>query len=235
MFLNVIILNVKKYITLNIILKVILLAIMLASFLVMEITWQKEGETITLGYLRAICKSIIGLVILILLLFNSNKYKNFYQVMMTCSQISFIIGDILINFNFVVGSAFFIIGHIILMIYMIKNNKPTKLNFIILGITYFAFCCINIPLWIYNKKSLQSCAFLFYSIIISALMAFSIKEKKSIVISILLFIISDALLMINIGLNNTVMFGHFLRFIYYLSVSLLASTHEEKKIQSTTD
>lgn len=177
-------------------------------------------------------KFSIGLISVLLSLPMLIRKKNRKQVVLSIVLVLFLLGDTSINLNFLVGGILFSLGHILLLACLFYRFKPTKDILIVFGITYLVFLTLN--LCFLNKNGiLLTVGFLVYSLIISLLEAVSIRYCNQIRIGVLLFVLSDFMLMLNIGLGNSLMFGHFARFIYYFSVMVLATA--ELKSNSNMD
>lgn len=180
----------------------------------------------SLNLYRSLFKAGIGICSLLLSLISLYKYKNPYSIILLILMVLFMSADITINYSFIAGGGIFALAHLILLVYFLRHEKLNRYSFIAAGISFALFLLVilifdrsNIPLMI---------MLLIYALLISFLFGSSIKEKPFIRFGILVFVISDALLMINIGLGANIILGHFARGVYYLAIILLSNTHREE-------
>ena len=202
--------------------KIVLITFIAILVIALEITWTLNIEN--LGLYRALIKLAIGLCSIGISIFSLAKQKNNYAIVLTIVLSLFMIADVSINFSFVAGGGIFAFGHLILLIYFLRRNKLKMMNYIISAITFFIFLAIILVL--NRSNTYLMIALMMYALLISLLLSSVTNENLWIKIGILVFVISDALLMINVGINNNLILGHFARGIYYLSVILLSITQE---------
>lgn len=206
--------------------KIVLTVLIILLAVTLETIWTLNIEN--LGLYRALVKSAIGLSSIGISLFSLIRHKNPYAILLTIVLSLFMIADVSINFSFVAGGAIFALGHLILLIYFLRHNKLKAKNYIVTAITFAVFLVIILVL---NRSNIYlMIALMIYALLISFLLSSTIQENLWIKIGVLVFVISDALLMINIGLNSNLMLGHFARGVYYLSIILLSITHKEEAI-----
>lgn len=207
------------------IIKIILIALIAVLAVTLETIWTLNIEN--LGLYRALIKAAIGLSSIGISLFSLIRLKNLYAIILTIILSLFTIADVSINFSFATGGGIFALGHLILLVYFLRRNKLKVRNFIVTGITYAVFLVIILVL---NRSNIYlMIALMVYALLISFLLSSTLNENPWIRIGVLVFVISDALLMINIGINSNLILGHFARGVYYLSVVLLSITHKEEK------
>lgn len=216
----------KKIYIFQIIVSVLAISIAIA----MEIFWEINKELSNVISYITIFKSFIGLCYLLIAIPNSIKYKNDYHIIMPIALLCYSIGDILMKINFINGSIFFIVGHLIMIIYMLIANKQNKTNLITFIIIYLLLSPIGITSIVLKHRIDLGLAVFAYGIFISSFLSSSIKEKKSIVIAIMLFVISDAMLLINFELGTLFSFSHYTRMVYYLALTILVNTYKENDI-----
>ncbi len=203
----------------------ILIMISFALFLLLE-TELTLNKTESIRMIQWGIKFCIGLISVLLSIPMLLKEKNRKQSVLSIVLFFFLLGDTSINLSFLAGGILFSIGHILLLVCLLYKSRPVKGILIVFGITYLVFLTLN--LCFLNKNGvLLTAGFLIYSLIISLLEAISIRFNNQIRIGVLLFVLSDFMLMLNIGLGNSLMFGHFARFIYYSSVMVLATAKLE--------
>ena len=202
--------------------KIVLITFIAILVIALEIIWTLNIEN--LGLYRALIKLAIGLCSIGISIFSLAKQKNNYAIVLTIVLSLFMIADVSINFSFVAGGGIFAFGHLILLIYFLRRNKLKMMNYIISAITFFIFLAIILVL--NRSNTYLMIALMMYALLISLLLSSVTNENLWIKIGILVFVISDALLMINVGINNNLILGHFARGIYYLSVILLSITQE---------
>lgn len=206
--------------------KIVLRALIAILVVALEIIWTFNIEN--LGLYRALIKSAIGLCSISISLFGLIKHKNPYAIILTIVLSLFMIADVSINFSFVAGGSIFALGHLILLIYFLRHDKLKPMNCLITAIAFSVFLVIILLL---NRSNIYlMIALRVYALLISFLLSSCIRENLRIKIGILVFVISDALLMINIGINGNLILGHFARGVYYLSIILLSITHKEEAI-----
>lgn len=206
--------------------KIALMALIVILAIALETIWTLNIEN--LGLYRALVKSAIGLCSIGISIFSLAKYKNRYAIILIIVLSLFMIADISINFSFIAGGGIFAFGHLILLVYFLRRNKLKAMNYVISAITFAIFLAIIL---IFNRSNIYlMIALIMYALLISLLLSSTTNENIWIKIGILVFVISDALLMINSGINNSLILGHFARGIYYLSIILLSITHKEEKI-----
>lgn len=204
--------------------------ITLSLAIAMEIFWEVNKDLSNVISYVTIFKSFIGLCLLLICIPNTIKYKNDYHIILPTSIICYSIGDILMKINFINGSIFFIVGHLILIIYMLIVNKQDKKNLLTFLIIYLLLSPIAITSILVKHRVDLAFAVFGYGLFISSLLASSIREKKSIIIAISLFVISDTMLLINFELGTLFSFSHYTRMVYYLATTLIANTYKENDI-----
>lgn len=183
----------------------------------------------SLGWVRLLCKTGIGISsILIFLPTFLKKKKDSYAITIMIILFLFMLADMLINYVFVLGAILFALGHLILTIYFYICHKPKKENIIVFSIAEALGVIVSIIGIAVLKKTLVGLLIMVYSLFICSLLSSCIKEKRSIIIAISFFVLSDVLLMINLLIDSNIIVGHFLRFFYYLSIILLALTDKKK-------
>lgn len=173
--------------------------------------------------MKMILKIAINLCLIGLVLLTYFRKKDRYMTFMVFVFLFFAIGDITINFNMGIGGGFFALGHVLLMLCYLKESYRNKRTWILFIVSYLIFAGINLAFFNTNPK-LLTIGFLVYSLVISLLLSSTTEERKSIQIGVFLFALSDALLMINYGMGNLAVFGHFARGVYYLAVIILSLT-----------
>ena len=198
----------------------IILSLGLFLLLETELTIQNGDGLI---WIQWTIKFFLGLISVILSLPALIKRRTGYQALLTITLIIFLFADTSINLNFLAGGILFSIGHLLLILFLGKKGGWEKKKIPVFLITYSIFLILNLC-FLKRNGSLLTIGFCLYSLIISLLMAFSITFERTIRIGILLFVISDFLLMLNIGLGYSLWMGHIARFVYYLSILVLAST-----------
>lgn len=204
--------------------RILLTSLIILCCVGLEVVLHLNMENLNLY--RSLFKAGIGISSLLLSLISLCKYQNPYAIILLILMALFMSADITINYNFIAGGGIFALGHLILLIYFLRHEKLNRYSFILTGIFFALFLCIilifdrsNIPLMV---------MLLIYALLISFLFGSSIKEKPFIRFGILIFVISDALLMVNIGLGANIILGHFARGVYYLAIILLSNTHREE-------
>ena len=136
---------------------------------------------------------------------------------------SFLLADTSINLNFIAGGILFSLGHILFLVYFLKKKGWQKKKFPVFLITYGIFLTLNLC-FLKKNGALLTIGFYLYSVLISLLEGSSLSFSNRIRFGVSLFVLSDFLLMLNIGLGYSLWMGHIARFIYYLSVMVLATT-----------
>lgn len=205
--------------------KILLMTLIVVLAVTLETIWTFQIDSLALY--RALIKSFIGLCSIGISLFSLIRKKSPYAIILTIVLTLFLIADVSINFSFVAGGGIFALGHLILLIYFLRRNKLKVRNFIVTGITYAVFLVIILVL---NRSNIYlMIALLVYALLISFLLSSTLNENPWIRLGVLVFVISDALLMINIGINSNLILGHFARGVYYLSIILLSITHKEEE------
>lgn len=206
------------------IIRILLTSLIVLSYIGLEAVLHLNVENLNL--FRSLIKAGIGIFSLLLSVLSLIRHKNPYSVILFLVIALFMAADISINYSFLAGGGIFALGHLILLIYFLRHDKLTKYSFLAAGIS---FACFLVVILIFDRSNIPlMIMLLLYALLISFLFGSSIKEKLSIRIGILVFVISDALLMVNIGLGANIILGHFARGVYYLSIILLGNTYREE-------
>ncbi len=200
----------------------VLLSLLIVTFVTgMEVMIQYDYNG--LPWMKALLKVVINLCLLSLALITYFRKKDRYTTFMVIVFVFFAFGDVSINFNMGVGGGFFALGHVLLMLCYLKESYRNKKTWILFLVAYLLFAGINLAFLKTNAR-MMTIGFLVYSLVVSLLLASTTEERFLIRLGVFLFALSDALLMINYGLGNLLLFGHFARGVYYIAVILLSLT-----------
>ncbi len=209
----------KKTVRLFLSVLFILLVVLLVSGMEVRIHTGWNG----FSPMKMILKIAINFCLIGLVLLTYFREKDFYMTFLVFVFLFFALGDVTINFNMGVGGGFFALGHVLLMFCYLKESYRNKRTWILFAVSYLIFAGINLAFLKINPK-LLTIGFLVYSLVISLLLSSTTEERKWIQSGVFLCALSDALLMINYGMGNLAVFGHFARGVYYLAVIILSLT-----------
>jgi uncharacterized membrane protein YhhN len=176
--------------------------IVISALFVLNYFYQSNGFDFTLKCTCSTLFALLGIVNLIYSLVIKAENKKFY-IGMAGGVVFGFLGDVLIEYDFIVGAAMFAIGHICFVAAYCFIQKMQKLDYIIsgalflTGILFFTFC----PSFTFGTNIMVVVAII-YTLILSTMFGKSlgnlIREKnvlnKTIALASGLFFFSDMML-----------------------------------------
>jgi uncharacterized membrane protein YhhN len=155
--------------------------------------------------LKCVCSTLfasLGIINLIYALVNKADNKKFH-IGMAAGVVFGFLGDVLIEYDFIVGAAMFAIGHICFVVAYCLIQKMQKLDYIIsgalflVGVWFFTLC----P-WISFETEMLRVVAIVYTLILSTMLGKAVgnlvREKttvnKTIALASALFFFSDTML-----------------------------------------
>lgn len=201
--------------------------IILISYIILEVLWELSTSIdpikASFTWIRIGIKIFILLLSFFIFLPTFIRERNSYHLTVVIALIIFGLGDILINNSAIAGGVLFFVGHLFLTTFFFIEHKPKKKNYLVCLITFFIFSSFIIYSMIKQNKVLLGLLSLVYALVVSMNLALSIDESNNVRLPIFIFVISDFILVLNMGLfSNNLILGHILRFFYYSSIVLLA-------------
>ncbi len=176
--------------------------IIISALFVLNYFYQSNGFDFALKCVCSTLFALLGVINLIYSLANKADNKNFY-ISMAVGVIFAFLGDVLIEYNFIVGAAMFAIGHVCFVSAYCFIQKIQKLDYIVsgalflVGILFFTFC----PSFAFGSETIRMVAII-YTLILSTMLGKAvgnlIREKntvnKTIALASALFLFSDMML-----------------------------------------
>ena len=177
----------------------------MVSLFILNVFYQYHNFNFTLKCIGSAIFATLGLINLLFALLRKEKNIIFY-IIMAGGLIFAMLGDIIINSDFIIGAAVFAIGHIFFVIAYFFENKFHYLDLIISGTLSIATTLIILflPVLKFDEPILQIVCII-YGIIISFMLGKAtsnfINNRNTlhffIMIASLLFFISDAMLLLS--------------------------------------
>lgn len=206
---------------------VILNVILVPLILFLDIFYMINGEVITKA-IASLTFVITGVINFIYCIKNNNDLN--YPKWMLYALICTMIGDIVLEFNFILGTIIFAMGHILYFKAYSKLEK-TKVGDFKYGIV---ISLIVLPIVLYNpflffKDNTLKMVCCFYAIIISMMVGKAISNlliknnniTKVVLLGSILFLTSDAMLLLDI-FGSIPLTGYICLSTYYPAQFLLA-------------
>ena len=173
---------------------------------------------------------VLGVINLIYVL-RANTYDRKFAIIMTIGLFFAMLGDIILEINFIFGAVLFAIGHIFFFVSFctLKSFHPKDLivgSFIFLGALLLI---LLLPAFDFGSTALKLVCIL-YALIISVMVSKAImnliREKNGlnvlIAIGSILFVISDLMLLFNVFADISSIFGFLCLATYYPAEILFA-------------
>ena len=219
----------KKIFSLKNIVLALNCAVILAIF-IMNFFYQRDDFNFTLKCVCSVCFACLGLINLGYAIYTKQTNMKFY-IIMAIGLVFAMVGDIVINSNFIGGAASFAIGHIFFIVAycMLKNIK--WLEFVISSVVFVAagaflvFC----PLLEFGSVALK-CVCVGYALIISLMFGKAVSNfvyERNVFYALLavgsfLFVFSDLMLVLNNFMGTVNWAGYACMATYYPALCLFA-------------
>ncbi len=176
--------------------------VVISLLFVLNYFYQSNGFGFTLKCVCSALFALLGIINLVYALADKADNKKFY-IGMTAGVIFGFLGDVLIEYDFIVGAAMFAIGHICFVVAYCFIQKMQRLDYIVsgalflVGVLFFSFC----PSFTFGTDVIRIVAII-YTLIISTMFGKAlgnfIREKnvvnKTIALASGLFLFSDMML-----------------------------------------
>ncbi len=195
------------------------------------------GDVFYMIYGTLLIKSIVSASFVVLGLVNfiymymQNKKVNIFMILMLCGLFFAMLGDIVLEIEFIIGALLFAVGHVFFLISYITLKKYCLKDFIV-SMCIFVPCTLAIfllPIFDFGGIMMQLIC-VFYALIITlmtgkAVMNF-VKEKSLfnliVMVGSLLFIFSDLMLLFNVFASAPRIVGILCLATYYPAECFLA-------------
>ena len=210
--------------------RIYILNLLLAILIIAGDIWYMIGDSTIVKGITSGVFVIMGIINLIYAIKNKTKYKEF-AILMVVGLFFAMLGDILLEIEFIVGAGFFALGHVLFFVSYCFIQK-FNIKDIFYGALIFipaTLVILLVPIFEFNGLLMQIVCII-YAVIISCMVGKAInnyiiiKNKLTLIVLIgsILFIISDICLLFNVFASVPKFIGVMCLLTYYPAEIFLA-------------